>query len=169
MSELQWLEEHSGQSTDELLALEGKFRTDSIVVAFESALDEKVSRTGLKNLTDEEWVILAVEALEREVNNGGYRQFFINSSCGFAPIIVEALNRAGCTQAAELTQRAIDTLNIQGPITVDSICLVMEDDDEERDDKLDACDKQYFAAVGDLSGPLLEFIKSNRDKVKLTE
>jgi hypothetical protein len=31
MSELLWLDGYHGERTDELLALEGKFRTDSIV------------------------------------------------------------------------------------------------------------------------------------------
>ena len=34
-----FLEAYDGQSTDELIALEGQFRIDSIVLAFEAALD----------------------------------------------------------------------------------------------------------------------------------
>jgi hypothetical protein len=40
-------------------------------------------------LTDEERIILDIEALEREVNNEGYARFFVNSSKEFAPIIIK--------------------------------------------------------------------------------
>jgi hypothetical protein len=91
------LKAYDGQTTDELLSLEGKCRTDSLVIAFEQAVDQKAARLGETSLANEERVILAVEALEREVNNGGYAQFFQNSSREYASMIVNALRRIGCT------------------------------------------------------------------------
>ena len=72
MSELKWLDGYSGQTTEELVALEGEYRTDSLVLAFEQALDQRVEHVGQEGLTEEERIVLAIEALEREVNNGGY-------------------------------------------------------------------------------------------------
>jgi hypothetical protein len=43
---LNWLDEYSGQTVDELLALEGEYRLDSLVLAFEQALDQKTERAG---------------------------------------------------------------------------------------------------------------------------
>ena len=57
-----WLESYSGQSTEQLLSLEGEYRTDSLVVAFEQALDQKSAARGVQSLTSEELVVLAVEA-----------------------------------------------------------------------------------------------------------
>lgn len=71
MPELHWLDGYSGQTIDELIALEGKYRIDSLVLAFEQMVDQKIARDGADNVADEEFVILAVEAMEREVNNGG--------------------------------------------------------------------------------------------------
>jgi len=169
MNELKWLDEYSGQTTDELIALEGEHRTDSLVLAFEQALDQKADRVGKAGLSEEELVVLAVEALEREVNNGGYDQFFINSSNEYASIVVDALNRIGCTETAKLTKEAIDILGIEGPITVEAIDRVMEKENEERDEKLGECDDRYYEMAGDLAGPLLEFIKSNKDKITLKD
>ena len=104
MSNLKWLEAYSGETTDELIALQGKYRTDSIVLAFEQAADQKVERLGPESLSVEEWVILAIEALEREVNNGGYWQFFANATCFYTPVIVDALDRIGCSETAALTR-----------------------------------------------------------------
>jgi len=78
--------------TEQLLALEGKYRIESPVHAFEQGISQKAEREGRQSLTEEERIVLAVEALEREVNNGGYDQFFVNSSREFARIIVGALH-----------------------------------------------------------------------------
>jgi hypothetical protein len=110
MPDLPWLDNYSGETTEELLALEGRYRTDSLVVVFEHAIDQKAAREGLQSLSDEERVVLAVEALEREVNNGGYEQFFLNSTREYAPIIVDALTRIGCRRTAAITQKALDAL-----------------------------------------------------------
>src|SRR5262249_52433074 len=106
MPDLQWLDRYNGETFDELVALEGTYRTDSLVLAFEQAMDQKAARVGENKLTAEERVILAIEALEREVNNGGYGQFFVNTP-EYAPIIVDALRRIGCPKVAEITDRAV--------------------------------------------------------------
>ncbi len=164
MSEGKWLNGYSGQTTDELLRLDGPYRTESIVLAFEQAIDLKAYHRGSGSVSAEEQVLLAVEALEREVNNGGYSQFFLNSSKEYAPIVVDALNRIGCGDAALLTQRAIEALGIGGPMTVEAIDLAMERDNGERDAKLQECDERYYGVVGCLAAPLLEFVRRNRDK-----
>jgi len=169
MDKLKWLDRYSGQTTDELIALRGEYRTDSLVLAFEQALDQKVARVGQEGLTEEERVVLAIEALEREVNNGGYDQLFINSSKEYASFFVAALNRIGCTETAELTQQALDILGIEGQITVEAIDRVMEEENTERDERLAECDAQYYETAGDLAGLLLEFIENNRHKIVLED
>ena len=150
MPELKWLDEYSGQTTEELISLDGKYRTDSIIVAFEQALNQKAARFGDESLSNEEILILAIEALETEVNNGGYDQFFRNSSKEYVSIIVDSLKRIGYDEIAALTQRAIDSLG-----------------DEDRENILGKCDEEYYAKAGDLAIPLFAFIKNNRDKINL--
>ncbi|MBI9076238.1 MAG: DUF4375 domain-containing protein [Desulfatibacillum sp.] len=166
MTEIQWFEDYTGQTTDELIALEGRYRKDSIVLAFESVLDQRADKFGPQSLSQEELVILAIEALEREVNNGGYEQFFINSSYEYSPTIVDALNRIGCSDAAAITQDAIDSLGIRGAITIEKVEQIMKEEDEGREEKLGACDDRYFDTIGDLSEPLFEFIKANKGNIK---
>lgn len=76
MPNLPWLE-YAGQSTAALIAAKETHRIDSILCAFEQAVQRKLELE--QALSEEEMLILAVEALEREVNNGGYHQFFVNS------------------------------------------------------------------------------------------
>ena len=79
---------YSGETTDELLGYPAQEQCDLLVRAFEEGLQRKVSRSGERGLSKVERTVLAVRALDREVNNGGYDQFFRNSSKKFAPEIV---------------------------------------------------------------------------------
>jgi hypothetical protein len=115
---------------DGLRSLEGTCRCDSLVLAFGEAIGQKSQRNGAKSLTVEERVVLAVEALEREVNNGGYGQFFINSSREFAPTIVDALQRIGGKKTASITQKAIKAVGVEGDLTTEAIDAAMATDNE---------------------------------------
>jgi hypothetical protein len=167
MSGTKWLDAHTGQTTDELIALEADYRVDSLVLAFDQALAEKAVCEGLAGLTAEERVVLAVEAIEREVNNGGYDQLFTDSSKQLAPYFIDALDAIGADEVAKLTRRAIDALGIQGALTVESIDRAMDVDSEERDDSLAECDEAYYDLSCDLADPLFAYIKTNRARIAL--
>ena len=163
--ELKWLECYSGESVDQLIDLHGKYRTDSIVIAFEQAMDQKAARIGEENLAFEERMILAIEALERDVNNGGYGQFFVNSSRAYSPMIVDALRRIGCHKTADLTQRAIDIIT-QYPISDEERTTAGDwRRSEPRRDALHECDKLYYQAPDNIEESLFSFIKNNRHRI----
>jgi hypothetical protein len=75
-----WFEAYEGQTTEELLAMRHDYRIDSLVLAFEVAIQKKAAS---KPISRQERYVLAIEALEREVNNGGYDQFFLNTGGRF--------------------------------------------------------------------------------------
>jgi hypothetical protein len=156
MADLQWLDGYGGQTVDELIGLERKHVTSSLVLAFEQALHQKAARVGASKLSEEERVILAVEALEREVNNGGYDQFFVNTP-EYAPIIVDALRRIGCPKTAEITDRAVKAVQ-RAPIY---------EDNKERDDALGDCDSLYCEGPEYIGEGLFAFIKANRANIEL--
>lgn len=165
MSNLKFLKKYSGQTVEQLLSLEGEYRIDSLVGAFEEALYQKVARDGGQAVNAQERIVLAVEALEREVNNGGYRLFFENSTREFAPFIVQALVRIGCARTAEITQRAIDALQLPS-LSVEAIDAAMAAG-EEGEEELNECDNSYYKAGEDIAGQLFAFIKTNKDAIVL--
>ncbi len=169
MSALPWLDGYTGQTTDELIALDGAYRTDSIVLAFEQAITSKAARIGHEHLDEPERVVLAVEALEREVNNGGYDQLFRNVP-EQVPNLVRSLTAIGSGAVADLTRCAIAALKIDGPLTPEAVESAMDDEDQDdnRGAQLDALDQAYYRTAGDLADPLLEFIRTNRDQIVLT-
>ena len=166
MPRLEWLGSYSGQTVEELISLEGRYRTDSLVSAFEQALDQKAARDGESSLTDQERVVLAVEALEREINNGGYAQFFSNSSREYAPLITQSLQLIGCFETATLTARAIQALRLRS-LTMQAIEFEMQGKDMRRDAILAELDGHYFKTDEDISEKLLSFIKSHKTEIKL--
>ena len=156
----EWLD-YSGETTDELIAKAGRYRVDSIVVAFETAIDQKSTR---EPLSPEGNYVLAVEALEREVNNGGFDQFFVNTP-EHAGVIVEALKAIQCPRTAEITHRAVEALGIKGPITRAAIEKVIYEDNPERGKVLSACDGEFYEYPEIISYRLFEWIKLHRDKI----
>ena len=105
-------------------------------------------------LSDEERIVLAVEALEREVNNGGYCRSLGNASRELAPSIADALLRIGCPVTARITRNAIRAVGV-GAFAPDQIEAAMASEDEERD------------APEDLAGQHFAYIRAKRDAIRL--
>lgn len=86
------------------------------------------------------------------MNNGGFSQFFCNSSVEFAPMIVNSLKATGHDGMADLSQKAIDILGVDS-LEAGIIEERMDPDDEELEEAL--------------AYALFEYIKNNRDSTKL--
>jgi hypothetical protein len=166
MTQLPW-HNYDGESADDLFALSTTHRADSLVVAFETALGQKADSLGITALTRPELDVLAIEALEREVNNGGYGQFFANSSNEFAATVVAALQRIGCPSTASITQRALTALPKGNPLTPESLSATMEQDDPSRDKRLEECDQAYLDAREDIATALLRYLIKERASIQL--
>jgi hypothetical protein len=164
MSGDKWLDAYAGQTTERLLALEGEYRIDSLVLAFEQAIQHKAES---RPISKQERYVLAVEALEREVNNGGYSQFFLNSSHDFIDVIDEALVAIGCPKTADLTRRAIQALDIPDGVTGEKAEAVIVADDETVREALEACDAGYYDNDEPIADRLFAWIKSNKDLVRV--
>ncbi len=166
MSDLDWLNEYSGQSTEELIALGATHRLDSLVLAFEQAIDQKRSDRGDACITIEERFVLAIEAFEREVMNGGFEQFFLNSSVEYAPIIVTALKQIGCPQTALIAERAIRALGTSD-LSPDAIGSSIEGLGDSVAKVLNKCDDELMEYPEDIASRLFEYIKVHRERIQI--
>jgi hypothetical protein len=63
------------------------------------------SRAGPRELTPEEARRL-IDRLEAEVNNGGFDQYFFNSSGDEASAVIEALETVGASKTARIVRKA---------------------------------------------------------------
>jgi hypothetical protein len=167
----------AGKSVDELLALVNGNEIE-FIQSLEMALQQKSEKAGDDDLSEEEIIVLAIEALEREVNSGGYSQFFVNSSREFTPIIVHALLRIDCPKTAEITKNAIKAVGFEGlaPIALAAALESFSEEFESRNSqnqaidaiekKLDECDQQYYRSGEDIGSKLIEFVKANKNTIQ---
>ncbi|MCA9777651.1 MAG: DUF4375 domain-containing protein [Candidatus Eremiobacteraeota bacterium] len=164
LEQKKWLEQYSGESTSTLLAMEDEYCSESIALYFEQALDQKSMTT---TLTSQERTVLVIGALEREVNNGGFLLFFQNSSAEYALEAPDCLEEINCRQGAELARRALVILDVPASASPEEIQNAADEENEQRDERLDQLDQEYFSKVGDLSSALLTFIKNNQENIVL--
>jgi hypothetical protein len=157
-----FLSSYEGQSTEELLALESQYRIDSLVLAFEEAIQGKAP----ESISVEESYVLAVEGLERQVNNGGYHQFFINSSVEFVPVIEQALRAIDCPKTADMTRDAIAALAIDA-LTADKAAAAASNAGDAIRGALDACDDRYFANDEPIADRLFRWIAANPQRIRV--
>ena len=163
--DLGWLDGYAGQSVDELLMFEGTEGVHSILFALEQAIQEKIETAGTLKMTGVERTLLAVLALEREVSNGGYDQFFRNPSRRFAPAIVNDLVRIGCTEIADITQRALDSLDLP-ELSVTAIETAMAAESSARDRTLERCDIAFYER-GELWQQLFSYVKAHQGGIRI--
>ena len=159
-----FLESYGGQTTEQLLAMKADYRIDSLVLAFEQAIQ---MRDPQAPMTTQERYVLAVEALEREVNNGGYDQFFLNSSHEFVDVIEDALRAIGCPKTADITRDAIVALAVVGPLTGAAVEEVVTSGNESVAAALGGCDDRYFANTEAIADRLFEWIRENRASIRV--
>jgi hypothetical protein len=162
--------EYTGQTTAEILAHLDTHSEFSLLSAFRWGIQAKGRALGGEDkLTDEERLVLAVLALESEVNNGGYRQFFWNSSRRFTPTIVASLLRIDCERTAALTAKAISALGLS-TVTVQAVEQEIQREDEGRDAQLDVCDREFYT-FHETTEKLLRFVvvEQAKNQVPRTE
>jgi hypothetical protein len=158
-----FLKGYSGQTTDELLALVDNYRVDSIVLAFEEALLHKPTA----DLSREEKYVLAVAALEREVNNGGYLQFFTNPSNEFAAVIEEALRAIDCPVTAQTTHDALGALDLDSDLAPAAVEAAALEADEAVSEVLEECDNRYFDDGEPVADRLFAWIRKPRKEIRI--
>ena len=137
-------------------------RVDSLILALEEALERKVP----SELFDAELVVLTVEAMEREVNNGGYEQFFLNSP-EFVPKIVRALELIQCPVTAKITADAIAALQLPAqvnPAAVEHATSVLS---AQSKTKLAECDSRYFAKEENIEQRLFAYIEEHHQEIRI--
>jgi predicted transcriptional regulator len=163
LSDLGWINGYSGQSVDELLLFEGTEGVRRILITLQEAVQAKVKAAGPLNMTGVERMLLSLMALSMEVENGGFKQFFFNSSRQFAPSIVGDLVRIGCTEIADIAQRALDALDLpqlSGP----AIEAAIKTENQGRDRALKRCDIEFYART-ELPERLFAYVKAHQDGI----
>lgn len=169
MSTEKWFENPDRLTVGEIVKLESQYRIDSLVCAMEERIMNKIDND--LEPTDEEVVVLAIEAMEREVNNGGFAQFCSNDSWRYIPCLVKCLANIGAVKTKAIAEQAVSALGIS-PMSESSdpdeyyekLQEIVED--EEVAEKLEQCDSAYYETGEDIAGLLFSFVKQNVAKIE---
>lgn len=110
-------------------------------------------------------VFTAIWEVEAEVNNGGFSQYFSNTSAESASFVVNALTTIGAPKTAEICGRAIVTAFPGGlPQTVEAIRSIAADFSEDILAKLDPLDEEFFSYPHNLTDLLFAYVTAHRDE-----
>src|ERR1700749_4896795 len=90
-------------------------------------------------------VFSSIWAVESEVNNGGFSQYFLNDSCETAAFVAEAMDTIGAPRTAEICRRAIVAAFPSGlPFDPESISAAAVEFSDETEDELNALDGEFY-------------------------
>jgi len=110
-------------------------------------------------------VFSAIWVVESEVNNGGFSQYFQNSSCESAGFVVEALGTVGAPKTAEICRRAIADAFPDGlPADAEEISSAANDFSEEIEEKLGELDAEFYQYPHSLTELLFAFVSKHPDE-----
>ncbi len=111
-------------------------------------------------LSEQDRVLVTLWGLEADVNNGGFHQYFYNSSGDQAHHAEAALRRIGAEQMAGIVARATSIFGTGGvPRDRTLRQTVLEQVEDACEDLLEACDRQFQAYPDDLSALVESYIR----------
>ena len=104
------------------------------------------------------------QCLEREISNGGFYQFFINSSGDFAYPTVQSLTLIGAFKTAEILQKAINQFpNKNVPMDRNARIGIVEHIKETANAVWEELEQKFFDYEDDLNTLNLNFVRLNKD------
>ena len=145
---------------DDVLAKED---ATEFAIALSDLVFPRYDRDGFAALTPDERVAYCVDALEREVNNGGFDQFFWNSSGDTAHETQAALGEIGAPAAAQLVREAIAAFP-GGKVPADrgEREKVLETLPESAREKWGELDGRFYEYPDDLAALMRRYVQAHR-------
>lgn len=121
------------------------------------------------SLNEYERTIFVTQELENEVNNGGFFQFFDNSSGQFASEIVQAFIKIGAEKTAEICRKAVEAFGQELPVDWEERRSLLDQiADAAVADVLDACDTAFYSYEENLEALNAAYIRKHIEHFDLT-
>jgi hypothetical protein len=130
-------------------------------------MDDYVSALGewgynLPALSHPQKVFYFNQELEREVNNGGFWQYFRNTSGNFANETIKTLKDIDANKTSKILESAIELFpDKKVPADRDLRNKLIDDIEADAKEKWNELDQQFFKYEDDLNKLNIEFIKKN--------
>ena len=139
--------------------------TNNFVVAMTEHLDNKTQYgEDMSALSEAERIFYITQTLEMEVNNGGFYQFFYNSSGDFSNELVGAFTAIGANATAAICQKAISAFGRDIPVDRDEREEMLDElENDEIDEILEECDSAFCDYEDDLNQLNYNFVIKNKE------
>ena len=138
---------------------------NSILVSLSESPQTKFGKQDFAQQFFPQKVFSAIWAVESEVNNGGFSQYFYNSSAETAPFVEQALQAVGAPRTADICKRAISVAFPDGlPATDDAIVAAAADFSDAILAALEPLDQEFFAYPHDLTQLLFAYVSKYPDE-----
>ena len=119
----------------------------------------------MDKLTEQQKQFYFNQSLEREINNGGFNQYFLNSSGNYAHKTIQSLQTIGAHKTADILQKAIDQFpNSNVPEDRRVRQEILEQVQEKADIVWEELDQIFFAYEDDLNTLNIKFVRTNKEK-----
>lgn len=134
-----------------------------------SKIDDRLNHlsdygNNIRVLNQSQKIVLIIENLEREINNGGFNQFYFNSSGNFANETLEYLKIIGANSTFEIVKKANDEFpNGFVPSDRGERTDILLEIEEKADPTWAECNQLFYQYTNNISALLVEFIKNNRN------
>ena len=124
-------------------------------------------KVDFQKLTKPEQVFLCIWELEAEVNNGGFEQYYQNSSGDNADKIVVALQSIGANLTADIGRQANEVFGKDGlPANQSERQQRIEKLSEEQKEIWTNLDSKFFEYPNNLAELLYDFVMKNRSEIQ---
>ena len=139
--------------------------TNDFVVAMTEHLDNKTQYgEDMSALSEAERIFYITQTLEMEVNNGGFSQFFYNSSGNFSNELVGAFTAIGANATAAICQKAISAFGRDIPVDSDEREKMLDElESDEIDEILEECDSAFYDYEDNLNELNYNFVMKNKE------
>lgn len=152
-----------GRTVAELMKHRGKATDQELDANIGFILLDKEERKGLASFTRAERFVYAIEGMVREVNNGGWNQFFDNSSGALAFDLVPALQAVGSTKNLSIAERAVRIFGKPASLgeqdRAKHLIKITKDGEKNPWEKLEG---EFYQNPEDLEAMIIEFIARNQ-------
>jgi Domain of unknown function (DUF4375) len=157
-----------GTTTDEILSHENDAQKDNVVGALLWRLGQKSEKRGWDNLSDTERRLIAVDAMNGEVLDGGFKQYLSDSLGGDVEVALAGLKEMGATGTVQIVERAMSQFpNSKPPTDYNQRNAVMDKIGLTADPIWQKCDDAFYAFKEDLDALELAYAKRKRADIVL--
>ncbi len=138
--------------------------TNVFVIAMVEHLDKKTQYgENMSVLSEAERIFYITQSLEMEVNNGGFSQFFFNSSGNFSNELVGAFTAIGASATADICRKAIAAFGQEIPVDRSQRQDMLEQlESDAFDELLQECDDSFYAYEDDLNELNYNYVMKNK-------